>query len=166
MHHHRNLAARMGAWSAAHRKRAVLGWIAFVVIAFAVGGAVGLKTLDPIDTENGSSYVADQAIDKAGFVENVNEQVLVQGRGGVRFGDPEINAGVRDVITRLEAIRAVQKIKSPLDVGNDGQVSKDGRSALVTFEIKGDLDKAEHRVDATIAAVAAAQRANRGVRIE
>ena len=26
-----NLAARMGRWSAQHRKKAVLGWLAFVV---------------------------------------------------------------------------------------------------------------------------------------
>src|SRR5215217_10805 len=104
MHHHRNLAARMGAWSAAHRKRAILGWIAFVA-------AVGLNSLDPIDTENGESYVADQAIDKAGFVKNVNEQVLVQGRGDVRFGDPQLNAGVRDVIGRLGALKVVQNVK-------------------------------------------------------
>src|SRR5215217_8574450 len=111
MHHHRNLAARMGAWSAAHRKRAILGWIAFVAVSFAIGGAVGLNSLDPIDTENGESYVADQAIDKAGFVKNVNEQVLVQGRGDVRFGDPQLNAGVRDVIGRLGALKVVQNVK-------------------------------------------------------
>src|SRR5690348_577641 len=128
MHHHRNIAARMGAWSAAHRKKAILGWIAFVVLSFAIGGAVGLKTLDPIDTENGESYVADQAVDKAGFVKNVNEQVLVQGRGDVKYGDPELNAGIRDVVARLKALKVVQNVKSPVDVGNDGQVSSDGRS--------------------------------------
>src|SRR3954464_13301512 len=104
MHHHRNIAARMGAWSAQHRKRAIFGWIAFVFIAFAIGSAVGQKTLDDIDTENGDSYVADQAVDKAGFVKNVNEQILIQGRNGIRFGDAELNAGVRDVVTRLKAL--------------------------------------------------------------
>jgi hypothetical protein len=33
----RNLAARMGRWSARHRKTAVLGWLGFVVLAIAVG---------------------------------------------------------------------------------------------------------------------------------
>jgi RND superfamily putative drug exporter len=166
MHHHRNVAARMGAWSARHRKIAILGWIAFVVVSFGIGGAVGQKTLDPIDTENGESYRADQAIDKAGFVKNVNEQVLVQGRGDTRFGDPAMNAGIRDVVGRLQRVPVVQNVKSPVDVGNDGQVSKDGRSALVTFEIKGDLDAAEDRVAATLDATAAAQAAHPDVRIE
>src|SRR5215207_6437623 len=39
-----NLAARMGRWSAAHWKTATFGWLALVVGAFAIGGAVGAKT--------------------------------------------------------------------------------------------------------------------------
>jgi hypothetical protein len=42
-----NLAARMGGWSARHWKTAVFGWLALVVAAFAIGGAVGTKNVDP-----------------------------------------------------------------------------------------------------------------------
>ena len=41
----RSIAARAGRWSATHRKTAIWGWLAFVVVAFAIGGAVGTKTL-------------------------------------------------------------------------------------------------------------------------
>ena len=34
-----NIAARMGRWSARHRKTAIFGWLAFVVASFAIGGA-------------------------------------------------------------------------------------------------------------------------------
>ena len=37
----RNLAARMGRWSASHWKTATFGWLALVVAVVAVGGAVG-----------------------------------------------------------------------------------------------------------------------------
>src|SRR5205807_8275893 len=37
----RNLAARMGRWSANHRKTAIFGWLAFVIAAFVIGTAVG-----------------------------------------------------------------------------------------------------------------------------
>ncbi len=33
-----NFAARMGRWSARHRKIAVFGWLAFVVAAVVIGG--------------------------------------------------------------------------------------------------------------------------------
>ena len=44
---HSNLAARMGRWSAGHWKTATFGWLALVVVAFAVGGQVGTKQVDP-----------------------------------------------------------------------------------------------------------------------
>ena len=49
----RNLAARAGYWSAKHRKIAIGGWLAFVVAAFIIGGAIGTNTLADEDTGNG-----------------------------------------------------------------------------------------------------------------
>jgi hypothetical protein len=34
-----NLTARAARWSAAHRRKAVLGWLAFVLFAFAIGAS-------------------------------------------------------------------------------------------------------------------------------
>ena len=50
-----NLAARAGRWSAHHRKRAILGWIAFVIFATVLGGAVGQRMLADEDSGNGES---------------------------------------------------------------------------------------------------------------
>ena len=54
----RNVAARMGRWSAAHWKTATFGWLAFVVVAFALGGMVGTKTIDPTSTDGPASRAA------------------------------------------------------------------------------------------------------------
>jgi len=35
--HSKNLAARMGRWSANHWKTAVFGWVAFVAVALGLG---------------------------------------------------------------------------------------------------------------------------------
>ena len=45
-----NVAARMGRWSARHRKTAIFGWLAFVVAAVVLGGALGTKQLTDTDT--------------------------------------------------------------------------------------------------------------------
>ena len=37
----KGIAARAGHWSARHRKTAVFGWLAFILIAFFVGGSLG-----------------------------------------------------------------------------------------------------------------------------
>ena len=77
-----NLAARAGRWSAHHRKRAILGWIAFVILATVLGGAVGQRMLADEDMGNGESRAADQAVAAAGFPKESGEQVLVEAKGG------------------------------------------------------------------------------------
>jgi uncharacterized membrane protein YdfJ with MMPL/SSD domain len=163
----RNLAARAGYWSAKHRKIAIGGWLAFVVIAFVLGGAIGTNTLSDDDSGNGSSRVADKAITKADFPDKADEQVLVQARAGheLTVKDPEFKAAVGGVVKQLHQAKNVIDVESPLKDGNEGQISKDGRSALVTFSIPGD-EKLDDKVVSSLDATAAAQRAHPELRIE
>jgi RND superfamily putative drug exporter len=126
---------------------------------------LGTNELKVEDSGNGESRTADRAI-AAGFPKRASEQVLVQGKGAVKADDPAFVAAVDDTVRRLSAVRYVEELESPLAGGNEGQVSTDGRSALVTFELRGDNEQAEERVDAPLAAVAAAQRAHTDVRVE
>src|SRR3954451_5125501 len=163
----RNLAARAGYWSAKHRKIAIGGWLAFVVIAFVLGGAIGTNTLSDDDSGNGSSRVADKAITKADFPDKADEQVLVQARAGheLTVKDPEFKAAIGGVVKQLNGAKNVIDVESPLKDGNEGQISKDGRSALVTFSIPGD-EKLDDKVVPSLNATAAAQRAHPELRIE
>ena len=164
---HSNLAARAGRWSAQHRKKAVLGWLAFVIIAFIAGGAIGNKTLAIEDQGNGSSKTADQAIANSDFPDEASEQILVQSRdGSVKADDPAFKAAVADVAKRLSAAEHVTDVQSPFAAGNEGQISKDGRSALVMFDIPGEVEDAIDRVEPSLAATAAAQKAHPDLRVE
>src|SRR3954454_22822112 len=163
----RNLAARAGHWSARHRKTAIFGWLGFVVIAFVLGGAIGTKTLADEETGNGESRLADTAISKADFPDSDDEQVLITARDkDLKAGDPAFKSGVDTVGARLGKTAHVQDIRSPYDKGNAGQISKGKDAALVTFSIPGDGDVTEKRVDATLAATAAAQQEHPDLRIE
>ncbi len=169
----RNLAARAGRWSATHRKTAVLGWILFVVLATVIGGKVGQKNLEPSAMGNGESKRGDLIVDKAGFPTTVGERVLIQGKGSIKSGDPEVTAAVKDVVSRLQQIKGVDDIESPLDAASRANtVSKDGRSVLVTFSLPGaadstdDLASLEKTADAPVAAVAAVQRAHPEVLVQ
>jgi uncharacterized membrane protein YdfJ with MMPL/SSD domain len=159
----RNLAARIGKWSAQHRRTAILGWILFVVLAVVVGGKVGQNDLDESATGSGESKRGDMIV-KAAFPERAREQVLVQGKGG---GDPEVTAAVRDVVTRLQRIDGVTQIESPLDpAARANTVSKDGRSVVVNFAMPGSKKHAEALVKQPLAAVAAVRAAHPDVRVE
>src|SRR5919112_3915761 len=132
----RNFAARAGYSSAHNRKKAIWGWIAFVLIATVLGGAVGINSIATEDLGNGESRTADRAIADAGFRDDADEQVLVQSRDGAASAqDPAFKAAVTDVVSRLEKTRHVSDVENPYAGGNAGQISKDGRSALVTFKV-------------------------------
>ena len=156
----RNLAARAGHWSARHRKTAIFGWLAFVVIAFVLGGAIGTNSLEDEDTGNGSSAVADKAIANADFPDKADEQILITARGGkLTAADPQFRAGVDAVVAQLEKTPHTSEIQSPFADGNEGQISKDQDAALVTFSIPGDGELTDERVDATLAATQAGSEA-------
>src|SRR5207248_795179 len=94
-----NLAARMGRWSAAHWKTATFGWLALVVVAFAVGSQVGTKQVDPNTAGPGESGRMDRILD-AGFKLPADESVLIQS-GSVRAGGPAFDSAVVDVVARV-----------------------------------------------------------------
>src|SRR5437016_293622 len=155
-----NLAARIGRWSAAHWKTATFGWLALVLVAFAVGGQVGTKQVDPNTAGPGESGRMDRILD-AGFKLPANESVLIQSRS-VRAGAPAFDSAVADVVARVSKQAAVQNVRSPLDPANAGQIAKGGNAALVEFEIRGDSTKAADKLGPVLESVAAAQSAHPG----
>jgi uncharacterized membrane protein YdfJ with MMPL/SSD domain len=153
-----NLAARMGGWSAQHRKIAILGWFAFVLVAFALGNATGTTEIDQDTSGVGESGRADRILD-AGFKLPAAESVLVQSDTLVAT-DPAFQSAVQDVVARVSKLDAVKNIRSPLEPGNAGQIAKDGRAALVEFDIRGESDDAVDKIDPVVAAVGDVQKAH------
>src|SRR4051812_43729221 len=66
----RGPAARIGRWSARNRKKAIFGWLAFVVVVFMAGGAIGTQNISNVDTYSGESHDAEVAADAAGLRPN------------------------------------------------------------------------------------------------
>jgi RND superfamily putative drug exporter len=157
---HGNLAARMGRWSAAHWKTATFGWLAFVAVAFALGGLVGTTTIDTDKPGRGESGRMDRILD-AGFEQPAAESVLIQSRS-LSARDPAFKAAIEDVVARVSKVADVRNVRSPLDPGRAGQIAKDGHAALVEFDIRGDKDEAADKIDPVLDAVAAAQHAHPG----
>jgi RND superfamily putative drug exporter len=162
MHARTNIAARAARWSATHRKSAIFGWIAFVVVSLVIGGAVGQKELTHAEATSGEAGRAEVALERSGIIAN-SEVVLVQSEDAT-VADPGFAAAIADTSAALARIGSVRALSSPSDGG--GQVSADRRSALIEFEIAGDSEAAEERVDAGLAAVAAAQKRHPDLRIE
>jgi uncharacterized membrane protein YdfJ with MMPL/SSD domain len=158
-----NLAARAGRWSAAHWKTATFGWIAFVIVAVVLGGAIGTKQLDQDALGSGESGRVDRILDES-FKTPAEETVLVQSRT-LTTSSPEFETALEDVVQQVSEVPVVTNVRSPLDPANAGQVSADGHSAIVSFDIRGDPDDAGDKIDPVLAAVDQAQAAHPGLSI-
>jgi uncharacterized membrane protein YdfJ with MMPL/SSD domain len=155
--HH--LAARMGHWSARHRKKAIFGWLAFVIVAFALGTFVLKQQMIVFETSGpGESGRADEILYED-FKQPAGESVLIQNTE-LRATNPEFKAAVQDVITRVGAVDAIAKVESPFDAENTGQISDDQRSVLVELEIAGESDDATDKIEPVVDRVKEVQSAH------
>jgi uncharacterized membrane protein YdfJ with MMPL/SSD domain len=161
----RNLPARMGRWSANHKKTAIFGWIAFVALAFVIGRAIGTKTLDPQKSGSGQSGHVD-AILADHFKQAQGDTVLIQSTKKT-IDDPGFRAAVTDVTRTVSGLNQTKKIESPTSVGNKDQISNDRHSAIVSFELRTtDLAKAKTLDGPVEKALAAAATRHPGIAIE
>ena len=130
----------MGRWSAAHWKTATFGWLAFVVVAFALGGAVGHE-------EHRPEHVRAGPVGPHG----PDPRRRLQAARGRERPDPEP--------TRSRERSGLQTPRSPTSSRASRRCRTsstsarrrfcerrpdraDGHAALVEFEIRGDKDKA------------------------
>jgi uncharacterized membrane protein YdfJ with MMPL/SSD domain len=148
----KGIAARAGRWSTENRKKAIWGWLAFVVIAVVIGGSVGSKELSNADSYQGESGRAEQALVDAGLDPPAGETVMIKSET-LEAGDRQFDAAIADVESRIDKVAVAENVES-------GTVSKDRHAALVTFDVQGDPEKAGDHYDAITAPVKAAQAAN------
>ena len=156
----KNFAARMGRWSAENRKKAIFGWIAFVIVSFVIGGALGVKAPKDDQTYVGDSGKAHQLVDQHFPTENV-ESIIIKGAGGA--SSPAVKSAVDDTIAAISSKPGVYAVDSPFAKGNESQISKDGKSVLVNFKLRGDETAAEESVPAVLTAVDHVQASNKSV---
>jgi putative drug exporter of the RND superfamily len=153
-------------WSIRHRKIAVLGWLVLVVGVFMVGQALGTKSQPVYDAAQAGQ--AEKALHQLGVTAPPTEDVLIQTRApGLTFAtDPHMRQAAGQVAAALARLpHAAADIHSPLGPGGSALVSRDGRSALVTFQVPGPEASASTAVGPDLSAVAAIQARKPDLRI-
>ena len=152
-----NLAARAARWSAGHWKTTLFSWIAFCVVAVALGSVAGTRMLKDADTAAGETKTAETMLRDAGFPEPRGRERARGVEGGDAVGPAVSGPRWTDVDRTVSALPNVQNVRSPLAPGNGGQVSSDRHSALVQFEIGGDEEKADDKIQPILDAVGKVQ---------
>ncbi|MFJ8232199.1 MMPL family transporter [Streptomyces sp. NPDC094448] len=149
----RNLAARIGIWSAYHRKTAVFGWLLFVLLATVAGGSAGMVEMSDAENGAGDSARALKILEEAELEPPAVELVLVSSgsQGGWKATATELTRAV-------EATGETAEADPPLP-------SADGKEALIRFEMKGPADEAGDRVEPVLKAVRAAAEGRDGIEV-
>ena len=147
-----NIAARMGRWSASHWKTAVFGWLAFVVASVAIGMAVGQKNIAQDDYNVGESKRADHILRDAGFQSDPQTEIVLIQSKKLTVADAAFRATVADVVDAVKPFHAIKNLRSPLEPSNADQISADGRTVMVQFDMKGDDAFAKAHIDPIVAA--------------
>ena len=142
-----NIAARMGRWSASHWKTAVFGWIAFVVVAVVTGGAIGTKQIDQRDANVGQAHRADEILKQAGFQADPQTEIVLVQSTTATIHDRAFRADRRGCDRDGRAVlRALREPALAARGRKAGQVSADGHTAMVEFDMRGKEAVAEKRI--------------------
>ncbi|HEY0386828.1 MAG TPA: MMPL family transporter [Gaiellales bacterium] len=160
----KGLAARLGGWSARHKRSVLAGWFVFVALAVMVGSFLPANTLTKADQFTGESGRAEKTLESS-FPKPASELVLIHS-ATLTAGDPAFRQAITQTTAGFARIPVVANLKAPGHGSSTGLVSKDRHSAMIQFTIKGDFDTASDRIAPVQAAVKDAQRANPSIRIE
>ena len=148
-----NLTERVAGWSAAHRKTAVFGWLLLVAAIFMLGQALGSRNLPAYSS--GQAGQAERVLHQyaPAQLNASTENVLIQATApGASFAtDPAMRQAASQVAASLAALpNYAAHIQAP-------RVSKDSRSALVTFQVPGNVTNIDQAVTSLQHAVAGVQ---------
>jgi putative drug exporter of the RND superfamily len=162
------LTERVAGWSVGHRKTAVFGWLLLVAVLFAAGQFLGSRNLPQYDA--GQSGQAERTLNQLAPNQDnpYTETVLIQATapGATFAADPAMRAAASQVAAALAALpKDATGIRTPLSSGGQALVSKDGRSALVTFDVPGNVPDVNQAATALQHAVAGVQARNPDLRI-
>jgi RND superfamily putative drug exporter len=152
---------RVAGWSAAHRKTAVFGWLLLVAAIFIGGQALGSRNLPAYSSgQAGQAERVLQQYAPAQFNASTENVLIRVTAPGVTFAtDPAMRQAASQVAAALATMpQYAAHIQPP-------RVSADGHSALVTFQVPGNVSDIGQAVTSLQRAVAGVQARHAGLRV-
>jgi len=124
--------ARTAAWTVAHPKRVVFGWVLVLILAMAASHAAGAKyvnnlSLPGTDSERARQLLAHDFRAQSGDV----DQLVLHTRNG-SITEPAVRARVAPVLGVIARLPHVSAVISPFSPAGARAVSRDGRTAFAT----------------------------------
>ncbi len=129
------VSMRAARWSATHPWRAILGWLALVVVAVGLAAAIPTQETTDADYRMGESGRADQLVHEAGLDGLPSENVLITGQDG----DAPDRAVAEEAAAAVT--RAVRPLEGVVEVV-EPQWSPDSTALLIAVQLAKDHEDA------------------------
>jgi putative drug exporter of the RND superfamily len=165
----RTVVERIACWSVRHRKTAVVGWLAFVAVAYIIGQSFSGSSVQQYDP--GQAGQAERMMNQLKVVTAPAESVLIAARGHTAAFRARAEAEVRQVAGEVERTLAAlphdaaADIHGPSSRGGGGLFSASHLAAMVTFNVGGPNAAADSTVMSDVAAVARIQAEHPGLTV-
>ncbi|KAF4406773.1 MULTISPECIES: MMPL family transporter [Streptomyces] len=149
----------MAMWSARHPWRAMIGWLALVVVCLALGSMAGTRQADSVDYRVGEAGRAEAIAADAGILDPLMEQVVITPRPG------------SDTIDRAAATAAAQETAERMagapSVGEVGETewAPNGQAVLVHLAMEGEDAEISEDIPALLDITADVQKAHPQVQV-
>src|SRR5262245_9248054 len=121
---------------------------------------VGTKQIDQTDSNVGQAHRADHILKDAGFQADPQTEIVLVQNKSLTAQSPAFRAVVDDVVSTVTPFTTIKNRRSPDDPGRADQISADGHTAMVEWDMKGDNKLATKRIDALTKATADVQKAH------
>ncbi len=133
---------RAARWSATHPWRAILAWLAFVLVA--VGLAIAVPTEDTKDSDYrlGESGRAEAMVHEAGLAAPTTESVLISPRGDAALDSVAATSAADQLRTRMRDLDGVEEV-------SQAQPNPDRSALLVSVQLARDQEDATALQDVT-----------------
>lgn len=154
----KSISVSMARWSARHPWRAIVGWLAFVVLCLGVGSAVGMNSAKTADYRVGEAGRAEALAAEGHLERRPTEQVLISARSGA-LDRAEAESAAKDLTARMHRLPEVAGVAAPL-------LSDDRAVLMVEVTLKGEEREADDKVDALVEQTEAVQRGHPGLLLQ
>ncbi len=129
----RGIVARVGGWSAAHRRVVLLGWVVLLIGANAASGAVGTNFGNSFSLKGTDSQRAVDLLKRDFPAQSGDSDQIVFRVPTGTINAPATRARVAPLLTRIAALPHVSGVVSPYSPAGARAISRDGRIAFATL---------------------------------
>jgi RND superfamily putative drug exporter len=135
---------KLGPWCHDHRKLVLGGWLAVLVIGFALSGAVGSGFRDEFNLPDSESKTGFDILDAEFGGQGTGVVGTIVYRADQGVDDPAVREAMEELFDKVAATDDVRLVESPYAPGGERQIASEGpeagRIAFANVEMPDDID--------------------------